>query len=120
VDTLIDEEGTNDLYRLEVVAEDENEDFNIAYIGDDFVYPHRAPFASDYMKHLFDYSYRLAARGNPWHERLPGEGVPSDVDDALPAVDAESHLNTTPAHAASALDIVASPPPSARHARLRQ
>jgi hypothetical protein len=55
LDGLIDAQGINDLYRLEVTARQEGEDFNLAYIGDDFSYPRKTMFDSDYLRHLFQY-----------------------------------------------------------------
>jgi predicted acylesterase/phospholipase RssA len=68
---LIDAQGINDMYRLEVTARDEKEDFHVAYIGDEFSYPHRKLFDGDYLRHLFEYGYQMAAQGNPWHKSLP-------------------------------------------------
>jgi predicted acylesterase/phospholipase RssA len=77
LDGLIDAQGINDLYRLEVVARQEGEDFNLAYIGDDFSYPHKTMFDSDYLRHLFQYAFELAAEGNPWRKSLPGDEIPA-------------------------------------------
>src|SRR5271170_3126376 len=41
LDALIEAQGINDLYRLQVMARQENEDFNVAFIGEEFNYPHR-------------------------------------------------------------------------------
>jgi predicted acylesterase/phospholipase RssA len=70
---LIDTKGINDLYRLKVIADQGHEDFNVAYIGGEFDYPHNTPFAPDYMRRLFDYAYELAKSGRPWHKSLPGD-----------------------------------------------
>jgi hypothetical protein len=71
LDSLIDAQGVNDLYRLEVAAQQDREEFQFAFIGADFVYPHKADFDADYMQHLFQYSYELAARGYAWRRQLP-------------------------------------------------
>jgi hypothetical protein len=73
LDALIDAHAVNDLYRLEIIARDEGEDFNVAYIGDEFDYPRHTMFDSAYLRHLFLYSYRLASEGNPWRKSLPDE-----------------------------------------------
>jgi hypothetical protein len=70
VDALIDVQAVNDLYRLEVAADQNGERFNVAYIGRDFNYPHKALFSARYMRQLFLYSYQLAKEGTPWHQRL--------------------------------------------------
>lgn len=89
LDGLIDAQGINDLYRLEVVARQEGEDFNLAYIGNDFSYPHKTMFDSEYLRHLFQYAFELAAEGNPWRKSLPGD-EPSPAVTAGP--DAEEIL----------------------------
>ena len=71
VDALIDVQAVNDLYRSEVAADQNGERFNVAYIGRDFNYPHKALFSARYMRQLFLYSYHLAKEGIPWHQRLP-------------------------------------------------
>jgi predicted acylesterase/phospholipase RssA len=77
LETLIYAQGVNDLYRLEVAAEREGEDFNVAYIGAEFNYPHPTAFAPDFIRHLFQYSNSLAARGYPWHKALPDQLRPA-------------------------------------------
>jgi hypothetical protein len=71
VDALIDVQAVNDLYRLEVAADQNGERFNVGYIGRDFNYPHKALFSARYMRQLFLYSYHLAKEGTPWHQGLP-------------------------------------------------
>jgi hypothetical protein len=43
-------------------------------------------FDSDYLRHLFQYSYDLASSGIAWHKALPGEirVVPPAPEDASP------------------------------------
>jgi predicted acylesterase/phospholipase RssA len=77
LETLIYAQGVNDLYRLEVAAEREGENFNVAYIGAEFNYPHPTAFAPDFVKHLFQYSNSLAAHGYPWHKALPDQLRPA-------------------------------------------
>jgi predicted acylesterase/phospholipase RssA len=77
LETLIYAQGINDLYRLEVAAEREGEDFNVAYIDAKFNYPHPTEFAPDFVRHLFQYSNSLAARGYPWHKALPDQLRPA-------------------------------------------
>ena len=54
-------------------------DFNLAYIGPDFTYPHKEEFDTEYMRKLFDYAYQLAVKGYPWKKTPPGynEALPS-------------------------------------------
>ena len=78
LETLIYEQGVNDLYRLEVAAEREGEDFNVAYIDANFNYPHPTAFAPDFVRQLFQYSNSLAARGYPWRKTLPHQLRPAN------------------------------------------
>ncbi len=70
---LVDTQVINDLYRLELIANQEHEMFNVSFIGEDFNYPHVGMFNADYMKHLFKYGYALAVADAAWHKVLPGE-----------------------------------------------
>jgi predicted acylesterase/phospholipase RssA len=80
LETLIYAQGINDLYRLQVAAEREGEDFNVAYIDAQFDYPHPKMFAPDFLRHLFQYSNSLAAHGYPWHKTLPDQLRPGTKD----------------------------------------
>ena len=73
ISSLVQFQGINDLYRLAGTARQDNVDFNVAYIGADFNYPHPREFDREYMKQLFDYGYRLGEKGDPWRKRLPDE-----------------------------------------------
>jgi predicted acylesterase/phospholipase RssA len=77
LETLIYAQGINDLYRLEVEAEREGEDFNVAYIDATFTYPHTTAFAPDFVRRLFQYSNSLAASGYPWRKALPDQVGPA-------------------------------------------
>ena len=77
ISSLVQFQGVNDLYRLAGTARQDKIDFNVAYIGADFHYPHPREFDREYMKQLFDYGYRLGETGDPWHKRLPDEPEPS-------------------------------------------
>jgi hypothetical protein len=71
IDALIDAQGVNDLYRLQVAAENAKEDFHVAYIGDEFSYPHSREFDPDYLRHLFTYAYTKAAQAAEWLPKIP-------------------------------------------------
>ncbi len=71
LDSMIEAQGMNDLYRLEVAAREDREEFQFASIGADFDYPHKGEFDAEYIKHLYQYSFGLAARGNAWHHEVP-------------------------------------------------
>lgn len=73
---LLQRQGVSDLQRIYRTAQHGGTDFNLAYIGADFVVaPHQA-FDAAYMKQLFDYAYRLGAKGYPWRKVPPTEGSP--------------------------------------------
>jgi predicted acylesterase/phospholipase RssA len=78
INALIESQSLNDLYRLEVAARAQDEDFNITYIGAEFNYPHNSLFASDYMRHLFEYGYERASNGHAWRKTLPSDVVSPD------------------------------------------
>jgi predicted acylesterase/phospholipase RssA len=77
LDALVDREALDDIHRIQLLAQQDGADLNIAYIDSAFNYPHRSLFAGDYMQHLFEYSYRLAARGYRWSKSLPGGEAPA-------------------------------------------
>lgn len=82
LDSMIEAQGMNDLYRLEVAAREDREEFQFASIGADFDYPHKGEFDTKYIKHLYQYSFDLAAGGNAWHHEVPGL-TQSLVDDLI-------------------------------------
>jgi hypothetical protein len=49
-------QALNDLYRLEVAADQNGEGFNVACIGSDFDYLHKALFSEDYTRQLILFS----------------------------------------------------------------
>jgi predicted acylesterase/phospholipase RssA len=77
IDALVDREALNDIRQIQLLSQQEGADLNIAYIDSGFNYPHRSLFAGDYMQHLFQYSYQLAARGYRWSKVLPGDQAQS-------------------------------------------
>jgi hypothetical protein len=78
ISALIQTQGINDLHRIYETAQRDGVDFNLAYIGSDFNYPHHKTFDPEYMKRLFDYAYRLGVNGYPWHKAPPDEGTLDD------------------------------------------
>jgi hypothetical protein len=73
ISVLIQTQGIGDLGRIYLTAKQDGADFNLAYIGADFDYPHDEEFDTEYMKRLFDHGYNLAAKGYPWHKAPPDE-----------------------------------------------
>jgi hypothetical protein len=72
LDSLIEAQGMNDLYRIEVAAREDHEEFHYALIGADFEYPHKGEFDSEYIRRLYAYAFNLAAKGYLWQRELPG------------------------------------------------
>jgi hypothetical protein len=71
ISTLIQTQGVNDLDRIYLTAQQDGVDFNLAFIGPDFAYPHKEAFATDYMRRLYDYAYQLSVKGYPWSKSMP-------------------------------------------------
>jgi predicted acylesterase/phospholipase RssA len=73
IDSLITTQGFGDLYRIYATTQQDNLDFNLAYIGPDFVYEGaHEQFETAFMKELYDYGYRLGRAGYPWYKTPPG------------------------------------------------
>ena len=64
--------GRNDVVRTYFVARRDKVDYNLAYIGRDFTFEKSGEFDQAYMQALFDYGYRQAVDGQPWHKAPPG------------------------------------------------
>jgi hypothetical protein len=73
ISALIQTRGISDLHRIYLTAQRDGVDFNLAYIGSDFNYPHNESFDPGYMKRLFDYAYELSVKGYRWHKVPLGE-----------------------------------------------
>lgn len=73
IDSLITTQGFGDLYRIYATTQQDSLDFNLAYIGEDFVYANKKEqFETAFMKSLYDYGYRLGRAGYQWHKVPPG------------------------------------------------
>jgi hypothetical protein len=70
ISSLIQTQSVSDIQRIYENARRDGIDFNLAYIGSDFAYPHKEDFDPEYMKRLFEYAYKLGADGYPW-QKLP-------------------------------------------------
>jgi predicted patatin/cPLA2 family phospholipase len=79
VSTMIHSSGWNDLLRIYFVTQQEGIDYNLAYIGSDFLRSEAGEFDKKYMNALFDYGYQQARRGYPWRKVPPG--LPGSKDD---------------------------------------
>jgi hypothetical protein len=73
IDSLITTQGFGDLYRIYATTQQDGFDFNLAYIGEDFVYKDKKEqFETAFMKALYDYGFRLGRAGYQWHKSPPG------------------------------------------------
>jgi predicted acylesterase/phospholipase RssA len=73
IDSLITTQGFGDLYRIFATTQRDGLDFNLAYIGPDFIYENKKEnFETAFMKALYDYGYRLGRAGYEWHKAPPG------------------------------------------------
>jgi YD repeat-containing protein len=71
ITSMIHYSGSNDIGRLQATADRDGVDFNLAYIGKDFVVERTVPFDQTYMRALFDYAFQQARRGFPWSKGHP-------------------------------------------------
>ncbi|MGE8145366.1 patatin-like phospholipase family protein [Pseudomonas frederiksbergensis] len=68
ISTLIQTQGISDLDRIYRIAQQDGADFNLAYIGADFLCARSRKFDGEYMKRLFEYAFEVSAKGYPWHK----------------------------------------------------
>jgi predicted acylesterase/phospholipase RssA len=73
INSLVQIQGINDVQMLYQTARQDGADFNLAYIGADFEYPHAEEFNPVYMRKLFEYGHALGANGKAWHRAPPSE-----------------------------------------------
>lgn len=72
VSSLIQTQGTGDLYRIYAIAERDGVDFNLAYIPASFDVPLPEPFDRHYMEELFKLGYEQGRAGYQWQKEPPG------------------------------------------------
>src|SRR5882724_266816 len=78
INTMLATSGQNDVLRTYFVSQRDKVDYNLAYIGTDFVAPEKkGEFDQAYMRALYDYGYQQAKSGQEWHKVPPG--LPSSV-----------------------------------------
>ena len=65
ISSLIQTQGSADLYHIYLITEQYDIDFNLAFIGSDFDVLHTEDFDTEYMRALFDYAYQRARGGYP-------------------------------------------------------
>ncbi|MHC5066319.1 MAG: patatin-like phospholipase domain-containing protein [Planctomycetota bacterium] len=71
IQSLIQSQGVDDLFRIFLHAETDGMDYNLAFIGADFDHPHEEDFDQAYMRALFDHGYQAALKGYPWQKVPP-------------------------------------------------
>lgn len=72
IDTMLSSSGRNDVLRTYFISLRDKVDYNLAYIGSDFVMKKSGEFDQAYMRALYDYGLRQAKGGQPWHKAPPG------------------------------------------------
>jgi hypothetical protein len=72
VSTMTSSSGVNDTFRMFLTTRRDGIDFNLAYIGEDFDFPHTELFEPAYMNALFEYGHRLGRAGYLWKKAPPG------------------------------------------------
>lgn len=77
---LIQSQGYGDLYRIYQTTQRDHVEFNLAYIGADFKFPHDEEFDRQYMNALYQYSHELGQAGYPWAHTPPGYNAPIDEE----------------------------------------
>ncbi|ENX15986.1 hypothetical protein F895_01575 [Acinetobacter sp. CIP 64.2] len=70
---LIQNQGISDVLHLYQIAKQDQVDFNLAYIDEDFKGEHLKQFDTVYMRKLYDYGYQFAATQQQWHKDLPND-----------------------------------------------
>jgi len=73
--TLVQAQGIGDVDRIFTIALEDGVDFNLAYIGPDFSYPHAEEFDKVFMSRLYEYAFTLGASDKPWHKAPPSESA---------------------------------------------
>ena len=66
VGQLIHTQGVGDLYKMYISTQQDNVGYNLAYIEDDFEFPHLEEFDQAYMRALYDYGEKKAKGGYKW------------------------------------------------------
>lgn len=77
IDSLIYTQGFGDLYRIYLTTQRDGLDFNLAYIGADFVYRNKTQeFETAFIRALYDYAFALGKAGYEWRKQPPGLDQP--------------------------------------------
>jgi len=84
INTMIQYSGYNDVVRIYFTSRRDNIDYNLAYIGPDFTFPHTENFDPDYMRALFKYGHDTMKRNAVWHKTPPLFSAPDGRQDNVP------------------------------------
>ena len=68
---MIAASGYNDVLRIYAAAERDGVDYNLAFIGPDFMMVRDRPFDPSYMRPLYEHGRQRALRGDAWVKRPP-------------------------------------------------
>ncbi len=72
INTMLATSGRNDVLRIYFVAQRDSVDYNLAFIGTDFVSaPKAGEFDQNFMRALYAYGYDQAKAGREWHKAPP-------------------------------------------------
>jgi hypothetical protein len=71
ISTMIHYSGYNDVVRIYFTSRRDGVDYNLAYIGADFIFPHKENFDPEYMRALFEYGHDIVRKGAVWHKAPP-------------------------------------------------
>lgn len=80
ISSLIQTQGIGDLYRIYHNTQVDGVNFNLAFIGSDFKFPHKTEFDTAYMQALFEYGYKQGLGGKEWQKYPPGYKKGFDTD----------------------------------------
>ena len=72
IDSLIRTQGIGDLYQIYALCERDGNDFNLAYIPEEFTEKPTEGFDPVYMGKLYELGYQMAVKGYPWVKAPPG------------------------------------------------
>jgi hypothetical protein len=71
ISTMIRSSGYSDIVRIYLTSRRDGIDYNLAYIGPDFIVEHTTEFDTAYMQALFAYGYAKALAGTAWTKVRP-------------------------------------------------
>lgn len=82
ISCLIQNQGIGDMYRIYMIAQRDQIDFNLSFIPPSFKVTKERDFEPQFMKALYDTGERMGAEGVEWLKRPPV--LVSGVDEESP------------------------------------